>query len=204
MTLTEENVDTTLDAQLRASRARILANSNATRQALERRLHDGPQQHLVAMAVKLRLIENCLDDSPDDAKHMLEELRGDVQATVQQLRDIASAIFPPLLGDRGLAEALRAAAAREGGWAEINVDESACGRYSTEIEAAVYFGVVDAMHHVDGPIGLELHDAGDKLVLTIRGGLPDDAIVHVEDRINTVGGVARRDGRDVIVEVPFS
>src|SRR5688572_6238371 len=102
------------EEELRESRARILANSNATRQALERRLHDGPQQHLVAMAVKLTLIENCLEEAPDDAKKMLAELRGDVQETVQQLRDIASAIFPPLLGDRGLAEALRAAAAREG------------------------------------------------------------------------------------------
>ena len=189
--------------ELRESRARILANSNATRQALERRLHDGPQQHLVAMAVKLTLIENCLEEAPEDAKKMLVELRGDVQETVQQLRDIASAIFPPLLGDRGLAEALRAAAAREGGWADINVDPSAAGRYSTEVEAAVYFGLVDAMHHVDGPIGLDLRDDGDKLTLTVRGGLADEGLVHVEDRIHTVGGVAHRVGHDLVIEVPL-
>lgn len=191
------------DEELRASRARIVASSNATRRALERRLHDGPQQHLVAMAVKLRLIENAIDGAPDEARHMLEELRGEVQETVQQLRDIASAIFPPLLGDRGLAEALRAAAAREGGWAEIEVDETARGRFPIEVEAAVYFAALEAMHHADGPISLAIRADDDALELVLRGGLDTEAFVHVEDRIQTVGGSAARVDGEFTARVPL-
>lgn len=189
---------------IRASRARIVASANATRRALERRLHDGPQQHLVAMAVKLRLIENAIDAAPDDAKQMLGELREEVHQTVQQLRDIASAIFPPLLADRGLAEALRAAAAREGGWAEIDVDDSAAGRFPTEVEAAVYFAAVEAMHHADGPISLAMRVTDESLELVLRGGLDDAGFVHVEDHIHTVGGIASRADGSFRATVPLA
>jgi len=195
--------DTVGNDDLRASRARIVASANAARRSLERRLHDGPQQHLVAMAVKLRLIENAIDDAPDDAKQMLEELRREVQETVQQLRDIASAIFPPLLGDRGLAEALRAAAAREGGWAEVEVDDSATGRFPTEVEAAVYFASVEAMHHAEGPISLAVRADDDALELVLRGALDRDAFVHVEDRIHTVGGTAAHTDGAFTARVPL-
>lgn len=189
--------------ELKASRARIVDSTDRTRRAIERWLHDGPQQHLVAMAVKLRLAENAIDESPDEAKKMLEELRGEVQQTVQQLRDIAVMIFPPLLGDRGLAEALRAAAARDGSLASVDVDPTAAGRYPQEIEHAVYFGIVDAMHHIDEPVALELRDAGGRLLLTLRGaGLSELVVMHVGDRIHTVGGTARMIDGDVVVEVP--
>ncbi|HVM07442.1 MAG TPA: histidine kinase [Acidimicrobiales bacterium] len=189
--------------ELHASRARIVASANAARRSLERRLHDGPQQHLVAMAVKLRLIENAIDGAPDEAKQMLHELRDEVQETVQQLRDIASAIFPPLLGDRGLAEALRAAAAREGGWAEIEVDESATGRYPADVEAAIYFAAVDAMHHADGPIALAVREASEHLEVVLRGALDDGAFVHVADHIHTVGGNAHRQDGAITATVPL-
>ena len=188
---------------LRESRARIVASSNAARQALERRLHDGPQQHLVAMAVKLTLIENAIDSAPDDAKVMLAELRGEVQATVQQLRDIASAIFPPLLGDRGLAEALRAAAAREGKWADIDVDGSAAGRYATEIEAGMYFAAVDAMHYATGPLTLRLAEADAVLEMTLTGEVPAEAHLHIADWIQNLGGSCERAAGEVVVRVPL-
>ena len=190
------------DDSLQASRARIVASTNESRRALERKLHDGPQQHLVAMAVKLRLIENAVDESPERAKQMLEELRGEVQETVQQLRDIASAIFPPLLNDRGLAEALRAAAAREGGWAEVDVADSAYGRYPIEVEAGVYFAAVDAMHDASGPIELALREESGALVMTLRGELDERALVHVEDRVHTVGGTTSQHGSELVVRVP--
>lgn len=189
---------------LEASRARIVASSNATRRALERRLHDGPQQHLVSMAVKLRVIEHAVDDDPATAKRMLGELREELQETVQQLRDIASAVFPPLLGERGLGEALRAAATREGGWAEIDVDESASGRHPIEVEAAVYFAAVEAMHHADGPISLAMRVTHESLELVLRGGLDDAAFVHVEDHIHTVGGIASRADGSFTATVPLA
>ncbi|HEX4979451.1 MAG TPA: histidine kinase [Acidimicrobiales bacterium] len=188
---------------LEASRARIVASSNATRRALERRLHDGPQQHLVSMAVKLRVIEHAVDDDPATAKRMLGELREELQETVQQLRDIASAVFPPLLGERGLGEALRAAATREGGWAEIDVDESASGRHPIEVEAAVYFAAVEAMHHAVGPVSLRVHAAGGALEIVLRGTFDDDAFVHLEDRIHTVGGSASRADGALAGRVPL-
>ena len=188
---------------LQESRSRIVAQSNATRRWLERRLHDGPQQHLVAMAVKLRLIENSLDDT-DAARAMLEELRGEVQDAVQQLRDIATAIFPPLLTDRGLTEALRAAASREGGWAEIHVDDSAGGRYPTEVEAGVYFAAVDALHMATGPVSLAIAETDGALHVTMRGELPDEALLHVADRVQAVGGRAMRDGDGIVAIVPIT
>ena len=75
-------------------------------------MHDGAQQHLVAMSVKLRLAEAEIDSDPEQAKQTLEELRGEVQSTIQHLRDLAHQIYPPLLADRGLPEALNGAVAR--------------------------------------------------------------------------------------------
>ncbi|HEX7168912.1 MAG TPA: histidine kinase [Acidimicrobiales bacterium] len=190
--------------ELRASRARIVASSNEARRALERRLHDGPQQHLVAMAVKLSLIENALGDSADAAKEMLADLRGDVQETVQQLRDIASAIFPPLLNDRGLAEALRAAAARARGAVEVSVDASASGRYPLEVEAGVYFAAVEALHAVDGALAIELEEVAGSLRVRLRGNFAEGLLVHVADHAQTVGGTAYVSGDALVAEVPVS
>ena len=83
-----------------------------SRRQIERNLHDGAQQHLVALAVKLGLARQLLDADPATVGPMLEELRGDAQETLTQLRELAHGIYPPLLMDRGLGEALRAAANR--------------------------------------------------------------------------------------------
>ena len=97
---------------LQASRARIVASGDAERRKIERNLHDGAQQHLVALAVNLRLTKDMLDDDPESAAEMLDALADAVKETIQELRDLAHGIYPPLLMDSGLAEALRAAANR--------------------------------------------------------------------------------------------
>ena len=97
---------------LRASRARIVATGDAERRKIERNLHDGAQQHLVALAVNLRLTKDILADDPEAAAEMLDALGDAVKDTIQELRDLAHGIYPPLLMDAGLAEALRAAANR--------------------------------------------------------------------------------------------
>ena len=100
------------NAQLQESRARIVAAGDAERRKLERNLHDGAQQHLVALAVKLRLTRDAVEDDPADAIAMIDEIKGNLQDAIQELRSLAHGIFPPLLVSGGLAEALPAAAAR--------------------------------------------------------------------------------------------
>ena len=131
--------------ELQQSRARIVAAGDAERRKLERNLHDGAQQHLVALAVKLRLTRDAVEDDPDDAIAMIDEIKGNLQDAIQELRALAHGIFPPLLVSGGLAEALPAAAARAA--LPTTVDTAGIGRYSAEVEAAVYFCVLEAMQN---------------------------------------------------------
>ncbi|HWI05837.1 MAG TPA: histidine kinase, partial [Acidimicrobiales bacterium] len=123
--------------ELQASRSRIVAASDAARRQIERNLHDGAQQHLVALAVNLRLARQIAESDVSVAKEMLEQLSHDLQDAVQELRSLAHGIYPPLLVDRGLREALSAAGGRSALPTEVVVDVH--GRYAPEVEAAVYF-----------------------------------------------------------------
>ena len=130
---------------LRASRQRIVAAGDAERRKLERNLHDGAQQHLVALAVKVKLAKALIGADPATATSMLEELGGDVQEAVQQLRDLAHGIYPPILVDRGLGPALESAATKAA--LPTSVVAEAVQRHSQEIEAAVYFCVLEALQN---------------------------------------------------------
>jgi signal transduction histidine kinase len=130
--------------ELRASRVRIVAAGDAERRKLERNLHDGAQQHLVALAVKLRLAKDAVVDDPADAEAMIDEIRGNLQEAITELRSLAHGIFPPLLMSGGLTEALPAAAARA---TLPTMTEIAVGRHRQEVEAAVYFCCMEAMQN---------------------------------------------------------
>jgi signal transduction histidine kinase len=130
---------------LRASRERIVAAGDAERRKLERNLHDGAQQHLVALAVKVKLVKNLVEADPNTAKSMLEELGGDVQEAVQQLRDLAHGIYPPILVDRGLGPALESAATKAALPTSVVAED--VQRHRQEIEAAVYFCVLEALQN---------------------------------------------------------
>ena len=131
--------------ELQASRARIVAAGDAERRKLERNLHDGAQQHLVALAVKLRLARDIVDDDPATPRRCSTSSAGDVQETIQELRELAHGIYPPLLVDSGLAEALRAAAT--GRRSRPPSTPTASGATPSEIEAAVYFCCLEAMQN---------------------------------------------------------
>ena len=122
-----------------------MATGDAERRKIERNLHDGAQQHLVALAVNLRLAKDLLADDPETAVEMLDALGDAVRETIQELRDLAHGIYPPLLMDSGLTEALRAAANRSPLGVELSAD--GIGRHSTEIEAAIYFCVLEALQN---------------------------------------------------------
>jgi signal transduction histidine kinase len=158
---------------LRASRARIVATGDAERRKIERNLHDGAQQHLVALAVNLRLTKDMLADDPEGAVEMLDALADAVKDTIQELRDLAHGIYPPLLMDSGLPEALRAAANRSPLAVSVTADD--IGRHGTEIEAAVYFCCLEALqnaakHAPEANVAITVHEDGE----TLRFEVVDD------------------------------
>jgi signal transduction histidine kinase len=154
--------------ELQRSRARIVAAGDAERRKLERNLHDGAQQHLVALAIKLRLAGGEVDDNPEGAKEMLTELAGDVHEAIQELRSLAHGIFPPLLVSSGLNDALLSAASRAA--IPTAVDAATVGRYDNDMEAAVYFCVLEALQNA-------AKHAGDGAVATVRVAEEDGALV---------------------------
>lgn len=182
-------VDATTEQQLRESRARIVAASHARRSGIERALHDGAQQHLVAMSVKLRLAEAEIDTDPEQAKQTLEELRGEVQSTIQHLRDLAHRIFPPLLADRGLPEALNGAATRASVPVDLTVAGDGTRRYPSEIEACVYFGVLEAIDSASGPTSVWVGEEDGCVLFEVWGELGEGpAGVIIGDLVDTLGG----------------
>ena len=130
---------------LRESRARIVASGDAERRRVERNLHDGAQQHLVALAVNLRLAKDIIVDDQEAGMEMLDQLAGEVQETIQELRELAHGIYPPLLVDSGLVEALRAAANRNP--LPVDIVADGIGRYPSETEAAIYFCCLEALQN---------------------------------------------------------
>ena len=131
--------------ELRASRQRIVAAQDEERRRLERNIHDGAQQQLVALAVKLRLAEQLAGkDSP--AGNLLSQLQTETADTLQNLRDLARGIYPPLLSDQGIAAALSAQARKAP--LPVEVDADGVGRYPQEAEAAVYFCCLEALQNI--------------------------------------------------------
>jgi signal transduction histidine kinase len=130
--------------ELRASRARVVAAADAERRRIERDLHDGAQQHLVALAVNLRLARELADSDPAQARVVLEELAGDVKQALHEFRDLAHGIYPPLLVERGLAEGLRSVRAQ----VAVRFELDGLGRYPPEIETTVYFCCLEALQNV--------------------------------------------------------
>jgi signal transduction histidine kinase len=124
--------------ELRASRQRIVAVQDAERRRLERNIHDGAQQHLVALAVKLRLAAMLARRDPEKARRSLRELETQTADARQTLRDLAQGIYPPALRKGGLVEALRTHA---------EVTAEGIERYHPEIEAGVYFSCLEALQN---------------------------------------------------------
>ena len=202
-------LQTTLDelraqaVALRESRARIVASGDAERRRLERDLHDGAQQSLVALAVNLRLARDMITDEPAEAEEMLTQAARDIQHAVQELRELAHGIYPPLLAGSGLPEALRAAAARSP--LDVSVTSENIGRYTPEIEAAVYFCCLEALqnaakHAPGSSVEVRLREEAGGLLFSVTDDGPgfDAAIVtashgfiNMADRLGANGGTVR-------------
>jgi signal transduction histidine kinase len=132
--------------ELRASRQRLVAAQDAERRNLERNLHDGAQQQLVALAVKQRLAAALVTKDPEKASAMLAALEEETTEALENLRDLARGIYPPVLADQGLAAALASQARKA--TVPVEVDADGVGRYPQEAEAAVYFCCLEALQNV--------------------------------------------------------
>ena len=186
--------------EVQDSRARIVASADAERRRIERDLHDGAQQRLVALRIKLGLAEEALSEDPGRSR---EPAAGDRRETVQALEDVRSlahGVYPALLMQRGLRDALREAALRSP--IPVRVDAGGIGRYPPEVESAVYFCCLEAMQnaikHGDGAslIAIALSDDGRLRFEVADNGRGFDAAstpsgagrANIRDRLAAVGG----------------
>jgi signal transduction histidine kinase len=132
--------------ELRASRQRLVAAQDHERRRLERNIHDGAQQQLVALSVKARLLRSVARKDPEKVEELAEQLQTESKDALDDLRDLARGIYPPLLADQGLAAALDAQARKAA--VPVEVEPDGVGRYPQEAEAAAYFCVLEALQNV--------------------------------------------------------
>ena len=200
-----KNVGLTADLQrrleeLRASRQRLVSAQDEERRRLERNLHDGAQQHLVALKVKLGLAEMLTAKDPDKAKATIAQLKLDTDEALETLRDLARGIYPPLLAEKGLVTALQSQAGKA--TVPVQVDADGICRYPQEAEATVYFCVLEALQNVqkyanathvrvrlqdaDGVLRFEVEDDGRGFDAEhVRKGA---GLTNMQDRLDALGG----------------
>ena len=131
--------------QLRASRRRLVEAQDAERRKIERNLHDGAQQQLIALSIQLGLLAGSADD-PDLIRQAIPDLKAQLSAALDDLRALARGIYPPLLADQGLVMALRAQSARSPVPVLLEADQ--IGRYPPDTESTVYFCALEALQNV--------------------------------------------------------
>jgi signal transduction histidine kinase len=132
--------------ELKASQRRIVSAQDHERRRLERDIHDGAQQQLVALAVKARLARSLVDRDGAKAREMLDQIGVETRDALENLRDLARGIYPPLLADKGLVAALEAQARKA--MLPVTIAPDGVGRYAQEVEAAVYFSILEALQNV--------------------------------------------------------
>jgi signal transduction histidine kinase len=132
--------------ELRESRRRIVSAQDDRAKALERNIHDGAQQQLVALGIKARLARSIAERDPPKVAAMLEQLEADARTALEDLRDLARGIYPPLLADRGLVAALESQARKSP--VDVRIEADGLGRYGPDLESTVYFSVLEALQNV--------------------------------------------------------
>jgi signal transduction histidine kinase len=205
--------------ELRASRRRLVAAQDAERRRLERNIHDGAQQQLVALQVKQRLVEGMIQRDAPKALELMAQLQADTTGALETLRDLARGIYPPLLADQGLGAALESQARKSP--VEVSVEAAGVHRYTQDVEAAVYFCALEAMNNLakyaeasratvtltqsDGTLTFVVADdgVGFDLAHTANG----TGIQGMADRIDAIGGAleirsAPGEGTTVLGRVP--
>ena len=199
---------------LRESRARLAHGADAERRRIERDLHDGCQQRLIALRIKLALAEELVGAGNEQALRLIQELAGDAESALHDLHTVVRGVYPSLLVDRGLADALKGLARSAPMPVRVLAEGSA--RYPAEVEAAVYFACAEALQNAAKHAGgvasarIALRHAGSGLTFEVSDdghGFGDDVtagagLANMEDRVGAVGGhlrVTSAPGRGTIV-----
>ncbi len=193
---------------LKAAQKRLVAAQDEERRKLERNIHDGAQQQLVALAVKARLTRALTDRDPAKAAEMLEQIESETQSALEDLRDLARGIYPPLLADKGLEAALTAQARKSP--IPVTVKAVGVGRFSQEIEAAVYFSTLEALQNVakyaeasEATVAIRTHDGSLRFSVTDDGHGFDPGSVGfgtglqgIADRLGALDGALEVESAD--------
>jgi signal transduction histidine kinase len=204
---------------LRASRRRLVTAQDEERRRLERNIHDGAQQQLVALTVKARLAERMIERDPARARALVTQIGAETTGTLEDLRDLARGIYPPLLADKGLAAALEAQGRKAAVPVAVEVD--GVGRFDPNVEANVYFCVLEALNNIakyagasrvdvrlrleDREIVFEVNDDGVGFDPAARGY--GTGLRGMADRLEALGGTlevesAPRAGTKILGRVP--
>jgi signal transduction histidine kinase len=200
--------------ELSRSRARIAEVAAVERQALERDLHDGAQQQLTAILIKLSMVrEDLTEESVAQARILA--LESELEAALEELRRLGHGIYPPPLAERGLVAALEAVARRSGG--SINVSSAGVARYPVALESAVYFCCLEAVQNATKHAGsnvriwIRLNAIGPVLRFEVRddgsGFEPDTTpdgmgLQNLRDRLDAFDGrleIVSASGRGTVV-----
>jgi signal transduction histidine kinase len=185
---------------LRASRQRLVAAQDEERRRIERNIHDGAQQQLVALAVQLRLAEQLVGKDPEKERQLLIGLHTAASEALEDLRDLARGIYPPLLADKGLAAALESQARKAP--LPVSVESDGIGRYGQDVESAVYFCCLEALNNVakyaqanrvdvrlshgEGVLRFEVSDDGHGFDSAAAAG--GTGLQGMADRLDAIGG----------------
>ena len=195
-----------LEGELRASRARILEAGHEERRRIERDLHDSAQQRLVALRIHLSLLGEQLDREQERA--LLERLGHEVDEAIDELRDVAHGVYPPVLAERGLGDALQTVARRSA--VPVSIRAAGLARHSESLETTVYFCCVECLQNAAkhaGPgasVTVDLHDRDGGLSFAVAddgAGFDLDTVergaglTNLADRVAAVGGSLRIDTR---------
>ena len=188
-------------AELRASRARVVAAGDAERRRIERDLHDGAQQHLVALRIRVGLAGELAAADPDAALR-LADFGAELEEILQELRELAQGLYPPVLRQFGLPEALASVTRRSARPARL--DAAATRRYPEDIEAAVYFCCLEGLQNVGKHAGIDasavirLWERGNRLWFEVeddgvgydveRARSSGHGLANISDRIAALGG----------------
>jgi signal transduction histidine kinase len=197
-------------AELTASRARLAAVADEERRRIERNLHDGAQQQLLALLARVELARGDLAAGNRSVDSELAAIADDLRTVHRDLRELARGVHPAVLTDQGLAEAVRSAMQRLPGPASLHVAPAIEGtRFPPAVEGAAYFlvleGLTNALRHADGAgVAVELDRSGDSLAVTVRDSGPGfhedgdgsgSGLVGLRDRLAAVGGTLLVDSR---------
>ena len=170
------------------------------RRRIERDLHDGAQQDILAVMVGLQLAAEMAADRPEVARRLLS-LRGQLDDALERIRDLARGVFPPLLDEEGLPSALEAVAARMDPPPRVSC--RGVGRYPVEVETAIFFGCVEAAQNAAkhaGPgasIAIEVAERNAGIAFELRDdgegfdpsrARPGRGLINIADRLAEVGG----------------